>query len=103
VSVSAIVIRSIPMTRFSRRLVVFLRPPTGLPPQFGEMHRACQSAQGSKVAELIDLQWDGEPRGRSLDHAATAAVPYLRQRVRIVAHKTCWARENASELSELAD
>jgi hypothetical protein len=29
-------------------------------------------------AEIVDLYWDGEPKERSLDHAASLALPYLR-------------------------
>jgi hypothetical protein len=32
----------------------------------------------SNTTELIDLNWDGETKKRSLDHAAGAALPYLR-------------------------
>jgi len=31
-----------------------------------------------KVAERIDLKGDGDSKGRSLDHGASAALPYLR-------------------------
>jgi hypothetical protein len=40
-----------------------------------------------KIAELVDLLWDSKSKERSLDHAASAALPYLRQRARFVAHE----------------
>jgi len=42
----------------------------------GEMHGVGQSEEGlPKVAELIDLYWDGEPKDRSSDQAASVPVP----------------------------
>jgi hypothetical protein len=41
----------------------------------------------SRVAELIDLYWDAEPRERSLDHAATVALPPAWQAARFGAQR----------------
>src|SRR5712664_2163383 len=49
-SVSAIVIRSIPMTRFFRPVAVFLRPPTGLPSQFRTLPQPLTFTNGTQFA-----------------------------------------------------
>ncbi len=61
------------------------------------MHPGGQSA---KVAELINLQWDGEPREGSLDHVASVALPYFWQRARFVARKKRVGQERRSELTD---
>src|SRR6267378_1789896 len=88
-SVSAIVIRSIPMTRFFRPVAVFLdhqpvrhlKSPThriSLTPTHRVQEKCtawAKAKRASKVAELVDLYWDGEPKGRSSDQAAGVPVP----------------------------
>jgi len=86
---SAIVIRSIPMTRFFRPVAVFsttnqfatsnLQPIASHSPQRIAFRRNAtawaKAKRAPKVAELVDLYWDGEPKGRSSDQAAGVPVP----------------------------
>jgi hypothetical protein len=37
-----------------------------------------KARRAAKQAELVDLLWDSKPKERSLDHAASVALPYLR-------------------------
>jgi hypothetical protein len=41
----------------------------------GLMQHACQSAEGPKVPEVIDLYCEGEPKDPSVDQGASVAVP----------------------------
>jgi hypothetical protein len=53
-----------------------------------------------KVAELIDLYWDGEPKDRSLDQAAGVPVPARWLAASFLAHKkNCdWDRNISEEV-----
>ena len=57
-----------------------------------------KARRASERAELVDLLWDSKPKKRSLDDAASVALPYLRQRARFVALKKRVGQENVSEL-----